>query len=585
MSQAHLDHILAQLQAAQGDPQALTLATLNIVLEARGPQLRPLIEAAAIPHWFDHHILSALLPEQAISADAFTALTALPMVEPFQGKGWNVHESTRLALRRWLAVKHPERLRQLSAHAAAHFQTQPDAEVEMLYHCLLADPDNAAGQVGEARYQFWQTGRQAEEDRLGLVLAELLTLPNLPAAAEARACLHVAEIRAAYLNSEERERLARRALALFQAQAVADGEMDAWFALGDVEFTSGQVADAEHAYQQTKRILQRQLLATQPDAPRWLRELAVAYNKLGNVRMAQGQLDAAAQTFSEGMAICTRLVARDPANTGWLRDLAVVHNKLGDVYMAQGQLDSAAQAFAETLDIFSRLVARDPANTGWLRDLAVVHNKLGDVRMAQGQLDAAAQTFSEGMAICTRLGALDPANTGWLRDLAVAHHKLGDVRMAQGQLDAAAQTFSDGMAICTRLVARDPANTGWLRDLAVAHSRLGDVYMEQGQLDAAAQAFAENLNIFSQLVELDPTNLSWQYDLAVTAAKLGRCHFYTGKPKAGLLLLNKAESQLSQLVQQSPDHAEWRASLQGVYQALRQFSRPPSKAKPKPKRR
>ena len=31
------DHILAQLQAAQGNPQALTLATLNIVLGARGP--------------------------------------------------------------------------------------------------------------------------------------------------------------------------------------------------------------------------------------------------------------------------------------------------------------------------------------------------------------------------------------------------------------------------------------------------------------------------------------------------------------------------------------------------------------------
>lgn len=63
MSQPNLDHILAQLKAAQGNPQALTLATLNIVLEARGPQLRPLIEAAAIPHWFDPAILTALLPQ------------------------------------------------------------------------------------------------------------------------------------------------------------------------------------------------------------------------------------------------------------------------------------------------------------------------------------------------------------------------------------------------------------------------------------------------------------------------------------------------------------------------------------------
>ena len=537
MSQPNLDHILAQLKAAQGNPQALTLATLNIVLEARGPQLRPLIEAAAIPHWFDRDILTALLPEQAISEETFTALTALPMIEPFQGKGWNVHESTRLALRHWLAAEHPERLRELSARAADHFHPQPDAEVETLYHRLLADPEHAAGQVGDACYTFRQHGRQTELDRLGLVLAELLTLPQLPAAAEARACLHVVEIRDAYLTTEECQDLAQRALRLFQTQEVADGEAHAWCALGDAALALGQLREAEQAYQQTKRILHDQLLVTQPDSPRWMRDLAVAHSRLGDVRMAQGQLDAAAQAFSEDHAI------------------------------------------------FARLVALDPVNTNWPRELAVAHGKLGNVHMAQGQLDAAAQAFSEGMAICTRLVALDPANTGWLRDLAVAHSRLGDVRMAQGQLDAAAQAFSEYHAIFSQLVALDPVNTSWLRELAVAHSKLGDVRMVQGQLDAAAQAFSEGMGIRTRLVALDPTNSSWQYDLAITLFKLGQCYFYTGKPKAGVLLLRKAESQLSQLVQQSPDHAEWRKNLQSVRQALRQFSPSPSKPKSKPKRR
>ena len=585
MSQPNLDHILAQLKAAQGNPQALTLATLNIVLEARGPQLRPLIEAAAIPHWFDRDILTALLPEQAISEETFTALTALPMIEPFQGKGWNVHESTRLALRHWLAAEHPERLRELSARAADHFHPQPDAEVETLYHRLLADPEHAARQVGDACYTFQKHGRQTELDRLGLVLAELLALPQLPAAAEARACLHVVEIRDAYLTTEERQGLAQRALSLFQTQAVADGEMDAWFVLGDVKWAAGQSIDAEQAYQQAKRILHERLLATQPDSPRWLRDLAIAHSKLGDVRMAQGQLDAAAQAFSEDLVISTRLVALDPANTGWLRDLAAAHSRLGDVRMKQGQLDAAAQIFSEGLAICTRLVALDPANTNWLRDLAVAHGWLGDVRMEQGQLDAAAQAFTKYHAILARLAALDPANTGWLRDLAVAHSRLGDVRMAQGQLDAAAQAFSEYHAIFSQLVALDPVNTSWLRELAVAHSKLGDVRMVQGQLDAAAQAFSEGMGIRTRLVALDPTNSSWQYDLAITLFKLGQCYFYTGKPKAGVLLLRKAESQLSQLVQQSPDHAEWRASLQSVRQALRQLSPSPGKPTHKPKRR
>ena len=481
MSQAHLDHILAQLNAAQGNPQALTLATLNIVLEARGPQLRPLIEAAAIPHWFDRDILTALLPEHTISEETFAALTALPMVEPFQGKGWNVHESTRLALRHWLAAEHPERLRQLSARAADHFHPQPDAEVETLYHRLLADPEHAAGQVGDACYTFQQRGRQTELDRLGLVLAELLTLPQLPAAAEARACLHVVEIRRAYLTTEECQGLAQRALSLFQTQAVADGEMDAWFVLGDVEWTSGQLADAEQAYQQAKRILHDQLLATQTDAPRWLRDLAVAHNKLGDVRMKQGQLDAAAQAFSEGMAICTRLVALDPANTGRLRDLVVAHSKLGDVRMAQGQLDAAAQAFSEDLTISTRLVALDPANTGWLHDLAVAHGKLGDVRMAQGQLDAAAQAFSESMAIFTRLVALDPVNSSWQYDLAIALAKLGQCNVYMRKPKASVLLLRKAESQLSQLVQQSPDHAKWRAALQIIRQDLRQLSLSPGK--------------------------------------------------------------------------------------------------------
>ena len=433
MSQPNLDHILAQLKAAQGNPQALTLATLNIVLEARGPQLRPLIEAAAIPHWFDRDILTALLPEQAISEETFTALTALPMIEPFQGKGWNVHESTRLALRHWLAAEHPERLRQLSARAADHFHPQPDAEVETLYHRLLADPEHAARQVGDACYTFQKHGRQTELDRLGLVLAELLTLPQLPAAAEARACLHVVEIRKAYLTTEECQGLAQRALRLFQTQEVADGEAHAWCALGDAALALGQLREAEQAYQQTKRILHDQLLVTQPDSPRWMRDLAVAHSRLGDVRMAQGQLDAAAQAFSEDLVISTRLVALDPANTGWLRGLAVAHSRLGNVHMAQGQLDAAAQAFSESMAIFTRLVALDPVNSSWQYDLAIALAKLGQCNVYMRKPKASVLLLRKAESQLSQLVQQSPDHAKWRAALQIIRQDLRQLSLSPGK--------------------------------------------------------------------------------------------------------------------------------------------------------
>src|SRR5689334_17144635 len=92
---------ISKLQDAHGDPQKLTLATLDIVLSAREPWLREALEAAAIPHWFTAPAIAKLLQnDDAAAAKYLEGLKTLPMVEAFATRdGWNVHEATRLALR------------------------------------------------------------------------------------------------------------------------------------------------------------------------------------------------------------------------------------------------------------------------------------------------------------------------------------------------------------------------------------------------------------------------------------------------------------------------------------------------------
>ena len=84
-----------------------------------------------------------------------------------------------------------------------------------------------------------------------------------------------------------------------------------------------------------------------------------------------------------------KLAAADPGNAGWQRDLSISWNKLGDVRQAQGELSGALQAFAEGMKIAAKLAAADPGNAGWQRDLSVSWDRLGDVRVAQGDLPGA----------------------------------------------------------------------------------------------------------------------------------------------------------------------------------------------------
>ena len=159
----NIDDLIAELQAAQGDPAKLTLATLDAVLSGTGrPELRPAVEAASIPHWFDADILACLMETDAQSAgDIVAQLRTLPMVEDFPARhGWNVHEATRLALRNHLLETDPERFRRLSARAASCLSgDDPHHRIEAVYHRLVADPQDGADALRQLYSSWFFEGR------------------------------------------------------------------------------------------------------------------------------------------------------------------------------------------------------------------------------------------------------------------------------------------------------------------------------------------------------------------------------------------------------------------------------------------
>ena len=104
-----MDDFLRQLQAAT-DEKRRWLVTENL-LNSLPPDLTQMAWAAAIPHWFDADILAALRPElKGRAAGLYAQLQTLPFVEPFEGRGYNVHELTRKLMLAHLWQEHREKL-------------------------------------------------------------------------------------------------------------------------------------------------------------------------------------------------------------------------------------------------------------------------------------------------------------------------------------------------------------------------------------------------------------------------------------------------------------------------------------------
>jgi hypothetical protein len=67
--------------------------------------------------------------------------------------------------------------------------------------------------------------------------------------------------------------------------------------------------------------------------------------------------------YHDRLAIAQRLTATYPSNTQWQLDLAVVYDRVGNVLVAQGKLDEALQAYRDDFAIMERLAGADRSNT------------------------------------------------------------------------------------------------------------------------------------------------------------------------------------------------------------------------------
>lgn len=162
-----MENFLDRLAATQSEEERRWLVIQNL-LDSLLPDLRRLVYAAAIPHWFDASFLLALLAKPDFASLAhFRNLVALSFVEPFPGRGYNIHERTRALLLKRLWQDDLERYHALSQRAARYCAQQDQSDtlwrVETIYHRLIAEPDTGVDQLQSASWEWHDSPNFAYE--------------------------------------------------------------------------------------------------------------------------------------------------------------------------------------------------------------------------------------------------------------------------------------------------------------------------------------------------------------------------------------------------------------------------------------
>jgi tetratricopeptide (TPR) repeat protein len=222
--------------------------------------------------------------------------------------------------------------------------------------------------------------------------------------------------------------------------------------IGDLLMALGNHAQALKYYQNQEEILSRLDTGDPGDADRQ-RDGGVAHIKVGNVPAAQNFLSEVLTTLQSSLAHMERLAK---GNLAWQRDLAVSYERIGNLQMWQDNMPGALKSFSASLDILDPLVRADPGNAGWQRDLAVWYVRIGDALAEQYDLPGALKSYQASLAIAERLATADPQNARLRSELSEMCGTVGDVLKAQGNLSEAMKSYQASLAIVERLTKTNP---------------------------------------------------------------------------------------------------------------------------------
>jgi tetratricopeptide (TPR) repeat protein len=330
--------------------------------------------------------------------------------------------------------------------------------------------------------------------------------------------------------------------------------------VGGVQVAQGHFTDALTSYQVEFAILDR-LAKSDSSNANWQRALAISYEKIGDVHVAQGKLAAALASYQAKFAILDRLAKSDPSNADWQRGLAITYEKVGNVQVAQGKLAAALASYQAYRGIMERLAQSHSGNAGWQLGLSVSYEKVGDVQVAQGKLADALASYQAYRDVMERLTQSDPSNAGWQRGLSVSYEKVGDVQVAQGKLADALASYQAYRDIMERLTKSDPGNAGWQRGLSVSYEKVGDVQVAQGKLADALASYQAYRDIVERLTKFHPGNAGWQRGLAVSYAKLAAVYRRSNDRDKQLAALRQGQAVMDRLTKLSPNNADWNGYL------------------------
>ena len=275
--------------------------------------------------------------------------------------------------------------------------------------------------------------------------------------------------------------------------------------LGDQFLEAGYRSDAEKQYLRGEEIVRA--LATPNNVVRQT-DLADAYVRVGTVRLAGGNLEAARSDLVNALEIYKSLSAADPRDTSLGLDLSSTYATLGDDEFKLGARKESSAALEAALSTADDLASR--SSTSEMRsNQGLVRMIIAETLDQQGNITAALQHFFKALEIYSNLAKDDPSNVDTQLSLAAAYNKIGATLLHDHKIGKSEEAFHTAKSLVEAQKNPSDSNAQLLYLAADTYTGLGDVMLSHA-LDGAGSRASQVKNWQAALSWYEESLSAWR---------------------------------------------------------------------------
>ncbi len=326
-----------------------------------------------------------------------------------------------------------------------------------------------------------------------------------------------------------------------------------------IEHLPGSTAARELVVRRALEYLD-QIAADAHDDPATLRDLAAAYERLGQIQSqafhphlgGTGSLQQADELFEKALAIRRRLASSNPGDMSLQFDLLGSMLNVAGVYEERGDLDRALDLQQQRLQIEEQLSAKHESE----QLKSAIGSSLigiGDLKIWLGDSESAVDYMRRALAMSQASLDASPESSQARRSVLRAHSWLGTALKFDRKYSEAASETRKGLALAEQLAAGDPNDSYVQRYIGSDTEELCKCLAYAGLFSEVRHYCRRAVAIDEDMMKSDKDNVQAAADFASTNLTTGLALYLMHSPQEALPFLRRADSIYHDVANRDPD--------------------------------